>query len=345
MATIAEGSICYLEYQDAAGNGLGLFQERLVASHIQDDEYMIVTPDFDIYVEQLSALNNDLNRFRLPGAGGGLPPGIPEESIYGFGMVSRVTTQQLLAEARHAAEGERRARGLGAAAPAAPANAALVPVGGPPPGAPAGAVVAAPSAPMPIAAPAAASPAIGAVSLPVPLPRIAGVGGTWVLDEPTGTHDVGTEVSLPPGTVPVQDRALVLFDNAPVVVRLSPQGTEINTYVRERTNLLMSDRRLLPLVDPAGPRPTVANELSYSRASLPPAGMAGPMLGPDEGCEHVLDAMAAAGTSFVARTSRWRAESGVSSSSPCVWEHEVLSTALEYFTVYDRLNVRNLVGA
>ena len=51
------------------------------------------------------------------------------------------------------------------------------------------------------------------------------------------------------------------------------------------------------------------------------------------------------GLTPISRHNTWTSESGVSPTDRSVYEHEVLSTALEYFATIDQLNVPNLVGA
>eukprot|EP00972_Heterocapsa_arctica_P077403 11417226-Heterocapsa_arctica.AAC.1 len=53
---------------------------------------------------------------------------------------------------------------------------------------------------VPLPLPVAAAVVPGVVALPAAA-RLAGRGGTWVLDEPVGTFIIGQEVTLPPGTI------------------------------------------------------------------------------------------------------------------------------------------------
>ena len=48
---------------------------------------------------------------------------------------------------------------------------------------------------------------------------------------------------------------------------------------------------------------------------------------------------------FVTRHDRWVAQSGVQQRSPIVYEHEVLSRALQFGVVWDRLNLRQCAMA
>ena len=46
---------------------------------------MIITPDHDIYVEQLSGRNRDLASLHMVGPDGMLPAAVNPASVYGFG--------------------------------------------------------------------------------------------------------------------------------------------------------------------------------------------------------------------------------------------------------------------
>ena len=55
----------------------------------------------------------------------------------------------------------------------------------------------------------------------------------------------------------------------------------------------------------------------------------------------VCDQVAATGAGFVQRHHTWRAQSGVGSHLPLVFEHEVLSNGLDLAISIDRLNIKN----
>ena len=52
-----------------------LWHERLPLEHLGGDEYIIVTPDSDIYPEELSVLNQDLRGVRVRVRRGAVPGG------------------------------------------------------------------------------------------------------------------------------------------------------------------------------------------------------------------------------------------------------------------------------
>lgn len=62
-----EGKFALLEYNVG---GPQVIHKRWVVSHVTDEEYAVVTPDEDIYTEQLSIVNDDLRSIV------GLDPGL-----------------------------------------------------------------------------------------------------------------------------------------------------------------------------------------------------------------------------------------------------------------------------
>jgi len=46
QGVIANGNIAYVRY-----DGHEIWHERLICGYIQGDEYLVVTPDFDVFVE------------------------------------------------------------------------------------------------------------------------------------------------------------------------------------------------------------------------------------------------------------------------------------------------------
>ena len=85
-------------------------------------EYVILTPDYDVYVEILDASNPDLASFHLSGPGGSLPPGVPRAQIYGFAAMSAVDYARFMARGRAEAAAEVARRvAVPVAAPVGPA--------------------------------------------------------------------------------------------------------------------------------------------------------------------------------------------------------------------------------
>ena len=58
-----------------------VWHERLVLHHVDQTEYVVATPDFDIHCEDLSLQNPDFEGFRIRPADGSVPPGIPPASV------------------------------------------------------------------------------------------------------------------------------------------------------------------------------------------------------------------------------------------------------------------------
>ena len=125
---ISEGDVAFVDY----GEVPPCVHTRLVASHIMDDLYVIITPDHDIYEEQLSQLNPDLVAFWPGGAGLGMapPPGVNPAHVYGFRPMTAIEYQRLMQMGRTYAAGLRTRLGVNvapqvpvaAAAAAAPVN-------------------------------------------------------------------------------------------------------------------------------------------------------------------------------------------------------------------------------
>ena len=85
---------------------------RLVLSHVEDEEYQVLTPDLDSYVESLSPQNPDFVNLWIGIAGGGVPPDVNPAHVYGFAPMSPADMSTHMAAGRALAEAERRRRGL-----------------------------------------------------------------------------------------------------------------------------------------------------------------------------------------------------------------------------------------
>lgn len=90
-----------------------LWHERWALEHIEADEYVVVTPDDDVYVEELSVLNQDLRGIRVRAAPGAALAGIPAAQLYELPAWAPVQVAALRAEALRVAADERRLRGGG----------------------------------------------------------------------------------------------------------------------------------------------------------------------------------------------------------------------------------------
>lgn len=118
MARFAPGDLVYHDY------GLGVIHERVVLAHVDGLDYVIATPDRDVYTETLDPSNGDLAGFHVGLPGGVLPAAIAGGNVYGFGALTAAEYRGLLEQGRTEATAEKARRGLGAmVADAAPAAA------------------------------------------------------------------------------------------------------------------------------------------------------------------------------------------------------------------------------
>ena len=250
-----------------------IWHERYVLAHVQGTEYIVASPDFDIFVEDVSVGNPDLSgvRFYRHGAGGAVPPpGVAQ--VHTFGVLSREDRTQLLLEGEELARQERHGRGLAAVhvqgrieAPGGglrrPRDVAPV-VGNFRPAAPKAKakamVAAAPAVHQPAAAAGAQVPAAilplaagGGVAAPAPaapLPRgRAAAGGVWIIDEVVTNMEIGDAVTLPDGAAVCGARALGDIDGETVALRFLPEGTDVDEYAAARIALLSDDSRTMPV--------------------------------------------------------------------------------------------------
>ena len=114
------GDVVFLDY----GEHPPCVHSRLVLAAVDPANhwYVILTPDFDIYAEQLDGSNGDLAAYHPAPPGGGLPPGVPPGRIYGFAPMSAAQYSQHMAAGRLEAAAEMGRRGIvpAAAGPVAP---------------------------------------------------------------------------------------------------------------------------------------------------------------------------------------------------------------------------------
>lgn len=92
-----------------------LWHERLVLLHVEREEYIICTPDADVYVEDLSLMNDDLRGIRLKPNPAALPPGIAPAQVYALPAFNAAEMAAMRATATTLLGQERLTRGLGGA--------------------------------------------------------------------------------------------------------------------------------------------------------------------------------------------------------------------------------------
>ena len=99
--------------------GPRVVHERMVLEHISDEDYIVATPDADVYCETLSILNRDLSAIRVRPGPNTLPAGVPAAAVYGLPAWGAAQLAAIRAAGVAEASAERARRGLGVAAPAA----------------------------------------------------------------------------------------------------------------------------------------------------------------------------------------------------------------------------------
>lgn len=107
MARFAPGDLVYHDY------GLGVIHERVVLAHVDGLDYVIATPDRDVYTETLDPSNGDLAGFHVGLPGGVLPAAIAGGNVYGFGALTAAEYRGLLEQGRTEPQQKRLGEDLG----------------------------------------------------------------------------------------------------------------------------------------------------------------------------------------------------------------------------------------
>lgn len=316
MGSLEPGSYAYVFY-----GGDDVWHQRLVLSWVAAGEYVIATPDWDIFIEQLDAGNADLEGLRFGDAAGTLPVGLAAQPMYAFALKpAGLELAGLIREGEAHSRTERLARGL-VGAPG---------VGGPVAGGAMAPVV------VPLALPVAPVAVAGVAVLPLAR-RIAPIGGTWVLDEPVGEYVIGQEVLFPGGGLDFGGRAFVRVGDVTVVISRILQGVDIGTWVDLRLgHFLKTDGRCFNAgSDVEGLSLARADALMLAGPSSLP-----PLRGPPTLDDSIKSIMLRTGGGFVASHDRWMIEAKMELTNRSRYEHKVLSRALDLAYGWDGLNIK-----
>lgn len=108
-----------------------VIHERMILDHVSGDDYVVCTPDRDVFVEQLTVENSDLRSFRLRPSPNQLPPGVQAAQVYTLPAWNAGDLAGIHDEARRLAVAERAQRGV-AGGPVNPAGPAAVAAGAQP---------------------------------------------------------------------------------------------------------------------------------------------------------------------------------------------------------------------
>lgn len=116
--SLSDGDRAYVQHAAEPGR----YHARLVLGHVEGAEWVVCTPSFDVYVEEISVESGDMTDVRI-GSGSRLPVGLLEGNVFGFDPPLRAPqVRALLDEGRRLAALERARRGLGPVGPRGPAD-------------------------------------------------------------------------------------------------------------------------------------------------------------------------------------------------------------------------------
>ena len=108
----SEGDFGYVHYGENR-RGRGLFHQRMLIGYVDGKDWVIVTPDFDVYVEDFTINDDGAQAVRFGPPTGALPAGLVATQIYMFRPVlSRARKAALLSEGQRLAAIEKARRGL-----------------------------------------------------------------------------------------------------------------------------------------------------------------------------------------------------------------------------------------
>lgn len=317
MALYPPGTLIFVNY----GERPQCIHSRLVLSHVHEDDYIVLTPDGDLYSETMSPQNPDFTGFFPSLPGGGIPAGVRAANVYSFAPMSAAE----YAGHMEAADAERLVLGVAAAAPAVPAVAPAV--------APAIAPVA-----------AAASP--------------VAVSEVWVLAEFIEGKKID-DVMVPPAGCPTLDKwgLMKLTDSngleRPCLIHQLPES-DIPSFCEERIRLArISEASAGSDLSAADDVRTLevryglngerlrsfresVNELQEVEFSDYP-------LEPRTALSYVK-AIASIAESATAQHHMWINSSRIPEGDRSVYEDEVLARILDTAVTYDALNVANLAS-
>lgn len=185
------GHICFLDYDERPK----VWHTRVLLSPTTADNWMVLTPDHDIYEEQMSLRNPDIIDFHYGGAGGSLAPHIDPHRVYAFQPMTPAALANFKLQGRVQGDAIRALAGL------PPAN----------------------------AGPAAVPPAQAMPAVPAPAPGGGAVADTWIAMEDVGQYKRGDIViqdpnPLPAGSMSLGNRALITVAGSILVLMKVPAG-------------------------------------------------------------------------------------------------------------------------
>lgn len=299
------GHIVFLDYDERPK----LWHTRVLLSPTTADCWMVLTPDHDIFEEQISMANGDIIDLHYGGPDGNLAPRIAPNSVYSFQPMDPGLLGNYMMQGRVQGDAIRALAGLPPARPG-------------PPG---------------LAAPAAAAPVAPAIAGGAP----GVVEDTWVAMEDGGNYKMGDIVvkdptPLPAGSLSLGNRALVTSGNSTVVLKKIPAG--------EVAANRLQDIRVLPVAfDAQGQRRREFNLAVGLMDGTPPQGGGLQLRGPSTSL-NMLKGLRDQNFTPTTYHEHWLRVGDIPKGDRSVYEHECLSRILEAFVTIDQVNAPSLQG-
>ena len=297
------GDIAILNY----GERPTTWHMRVLLAPTTDDNWVILTPDLDVYEEQMSRDNPDLVGFHHCGPDGALPPRIHVGSVYAFAPLTPQALRGYMAQGR--AEAAQILSERGAPAVGATQEQPAAGVVGEPAGAPA----------------AAADP-----------------NDTWIAAEDGVAYKKGDVISTDPAPLPVGhvrlgDKGVIPDGSGFLLVRKVP-ASEVFKHK-------MHDIRVLPVTfDGRGVRRKEFTTAVSQMNDDPPLGGGLQLAGPSSALKLLKDMR---DQQFTPSTfhEHWIRSSEIPKGDRSIYEHEVLSRILDSMILVDQLNIPALQSA
>ena len=200
------GGLALLNY----GEPGPIWHSRVLLAHAGDQDWAILTPDHDVYIETMANENPDLVGFFYCGEGGVIPPHVNPADVYAFHPLTPAQLGAFRIQGEALAVAERARRGI-AVAP--------------------GPLVPPPAAAGPPVVPGPAAPVVGAID-------------TWVALEDGGHYRKGDVIAVDPNPLPaghmiLGERGLCPIPGGSILMKKVPSS--------EAAGYRMEDLRVLPI--------------------------------------------------------------------------------------------------
>ena len=294
--------------------GATLFHERWAVEHVRNDEYVVITPDEDVYVEELGLFNSDLRSVRVRPGNGALPAGVAAGQVYGLPAWGPNDVARLREAARRLADQER--------------------AGGPQPSEP---VL---PAPQMGSAPPALQALGGHERVPPPVGSEGHAAGTlkWLAAEAEGGFAYGQDVLGVGAGMAKGAKVVHGLPTGSSIYVMCVDGADFQAFMQRPSTY---DPRVLPMVLNAlrQPERTLKDVAAQSLEREMPWQLTGPRT-----ARWCVNYLAIEGLSFEGHHERLRQITKADSSSWGIQEHFQTSMSLRTALLVDQLDPYNLLS-